>query len=238
MKRLVFLLTVFTALHAQAAESAAPFDLTGVWMPTSIGPDGERHQVFPDKLPYLPETEAGLAAYEAGYNPVVDDASRSCLPYGMPRQMLVRAQYPTEIIQTDDRITMIVELHNDVRRIYMDGRQKPSGLLPSFMGFSTGHWDGEELVIETSALRPGGYPDPKSTQMTVTEHLRLVDGGEAGDMIELKMIINDPVYYSAPYTATTYFRQYDGLEMGEYFCSEDLWRQNLDGRTGDYIPWR
>ncbi len=238
MKRLIALLVVFTSIQAQAANNPAPVDLTGVWMPTAIGPTGERTQVFPENLPFLPETEAGRAAYEANYNPVVDDASRSCLPYGMPRQMLVRAQYPTEIIQTDDRITMIVELHNDVRRIYLDGRQKPDGLLPSFMGFSTGHWEKDELVIETTGIRPGGYPEPKSTDLKVTERIRLVDGGDAGTMLELKMVIDDPVYYAAPFTAINYFRQYDGLEMGEYFCSEDLWRQNLDGRTGDYIPWR
>ncbi len=226
----------FIGRAAIAAE--ASFDMTGVWMPTAIGPDDERTQVYPDGIPYLPETDAARAAFEANYNPVVDDPSRSCLPYGMPRQMLVRAQYPTEIIQTGDRLTMVVELHNDVRRIYLDGRQRQDGQLPSYMGFSTGHWEGDTLVIETTDIRANGFPNPQSDKLKVTERIRMVDGGDVGDMLEFSMTIDDPAYYSRPFTAINYFRQYPGLEMGEYFCSEDLWRQNLDGKTGEYIPWR
>lgn len=250
MKRLwPLVITCIPALVAcgaeQATEASAPAasavpaapDISGVWMPTAIGPDGERTQVMAPNVPYLPEVSEAIAAFRANYNPVVDDAARSCLPYGMPRQMLVRAQYPMEVIQTDGEITLIFELHNDTRHIHLDARPFPQGLLPTWMGYSVGAWEDNELQVETRSMREHGYPDPQSTELRVTERVRVVESAEAGPMLEWELTLTDPRTYSAPVVARNYFRRYPDLQMGEYFCSEDLWRQNLDGRS-ENIPWR
>jgi hypothetical protein len=227
----------YEAAESRPSAAVAPPDISGVWMPTAIGPDGARTQVMAPDIPYLPDVNAAIAAFRANYNPVVDDAARSCLPYGMPRQMLVRAQYPMEVIQADDAITLIFELHNDTRRIHMDGRPFPQGLLPTWMGYSVGAWAGDELLVETRSMREHGFPDPQSTALRVTERVRLVQSAEAGPMLEWELTLDDPRTYSAPVVARNYFRRYPDLQMGEYFCSEDLWRQNLDGRS-ENIPWR
>jgi len=73
--------------------------------------------------------------------------------------------------------------------------------------------------------------------MSITERFRFVESAQAGRMIELSITLNDPLTYTQPFTVVTYFRQYEDLQMGEYFCSEDLWRQSLDSKSG-YIPWR
>lgn len=238
LERLVFgFLASFTCMYGLAAEVAGPVDLTGVWMPTAISPSGERNRTWPEKPPFLPEVAAEHDEYRRNYDPVVDDAGRSCLPYGMPYQMLLVAQYPMEIVQTRDRITLIFELHNDARRIYLDGRKQPSGLLPSWMGHSIGHWEDQTLVIDTQGVREGRMPRPHSPALSVTERIRVVQSAEAGKMLELQMTVNDLLTYSTPFTVKQYFRQYPDLEIGEYFCSEDLWQQNLSGHEG-YIPWR
>jgi hypothetical protein len=224
------------AQSPQAPQSTYP-DISGVWMPTAIGPDGERVQVMAPDIPYLSDVSEAMAEIRANYNPVVDDANRSCLPYGMPHQMMVRAQYPMEVIQTDDEITLVFELHNDTRHIHMDGRAFPQGLLPTWMGYSIGEWNGSELVVETRAMREHGYPEPQSLEMHVTERVRIVESESAGPMLEWEQTLTDPLTYSEPVIARNYFRRYPDLQMGEYFCSEDLWRQNLDGRS-ENIPWR
>lgn len=224
------------AQSARAAQTAVP-DISGVWMPTAIGPDGQRVQVMDPDVPYVPEVSAMLAAVRENYNPVVDDSNRSCLPYGMPHQMMVRAQYPMEVIQTDDEIMLVFELHNDTRHIHMDGRSFPQGLLPTWMGYSVGEWKDGELHVETRAMRERGYPDPQSVQMRVEERVRVVESESAGQMLEWEMTLTDPLTYTEPVVARNYFRRYPDLQMGEYFCSEDLWRQNIDGRSED-IPWR
>jgi hypothetical protein len=225
------------APSALSTQSAAYPDISGVWMPTAIGPDGERVQVIGPDVPYLPDVAEAMAEIRANYNPVVDDVNRSCLPYGMPHQMTVRAQYPMEVIQTDDEIMLVFELHNDTRHIHMDGRSIPQGLMPTWMGYSVGAWQNGELQVETRGTREHGYPNPQSLEMRVTERVRIVDSEAAGPMLEWELTYNDPLTYSAPVVARNYFRRYPDLQMGEYFCSEDLWRQNLDGRS-ENIPWR
>lgn len=219
--------------------TAAPIDLTGIWMPTAIGPDGERNRTWPEKPPFLPEVQVEYDAYSAlmESNAKEFDAARSCLPYVMPRPMLVTAQYPLDFIQTDTQLTIVFELHSDVRRIFLDGREPPSGLLPTWMGYSTGRWDGESLVVTTTAVRDATMPRPHGPQAAITERFRLIADREGKQMLENEITISDAEHYVEPITVKNYFRQHEGLEMGEYFCSEDLWRQNLSGVDSE-IPWR
>jgi hypothetical protein len=222
-----------------AAENVAPVDLSGVWMPTAIGPDGNRNRTWPQNPPFLPDARRAYEAYRAHIDADEEeyDSARSCLPYIMPHPMLLVAQYPLEIVQTAGRVTMIFELHNDVRRIYMDGRTPPTGLLASFMGYSVGHWDGDTLVVRTTGVRDGTMAYPHGPRMVVTERLRLIADKDGKTMLEDELTIDDPGTYSAPFKVRNFFRQYPGVEVGEYFCSEDLWRQNLSGNDTK-IPWR
>jgi len=222
---------------AEATLNKIQANFGGIWMPTVYSPDGSRTQRYPDSMPYLPAVQQGLENYRANYNAEVDDASRSCLPYGMPRQMLGRAQYPFEFIFTEDRLTILTELHNDIRRIYLDGRLTPQGLLPTWMGYSTGEWQGDTLIITTTNLRESDYPNPQSTQVILTERYALVSSNDMGTMLALELTIDDPKVFSKPISVRNHFRRYPEVEMGEYFCTEDLWRQNIDNRS-DAIPWR
>jgi hypothetical protein len=229
---------VLVAALAEAAPSP-PVDFTGVWMPTALGPDGNRNRTWPAMPPMLPAVQKAYDDYRvrADANPEEYDNARSCLPYIMPRPMLVVAQYPLEIQQTSDRLTMIFELHNDVRRIYLDGRAPPSGLRPTWMGYSVGHWDGDALVVRTTSVRDGTSDQPHGPSLALTERFRLVKDKDGQTMLEDEITVDDPATYSAPFTARNYFRQRPGVEIGEYFCSEDLWQQNLSGNTTK-IPWR
>ncbi len=224
---------------AAASEKPGPIDINGVWMPTAIGPDGQRNRNWPEHPPFLPAVQKAYDAYRANLktDPEDFDEERNCLPYGMPYQMLLVAQYPMEIIQTKDRMTMIFELHNDARRIYMDGRTAPSGLQPTWFGYSIGHWDGDTLSITTTSVRDGSMSRPHGPRLVITERLHLIKDKDGKTMLEDDMTIDDPGTYSEPFTTKTYFRQHPGLEIGEYFCSEDLWHRNLAGKDTD-IPWR
>jgi len=228
---------VLAASSAVAAEE--PPNLSGVWMPTVIAPDGSRNRAWPENPPFRPEVQAAYETYKQklAANPEDYDEARNCLPYGMPYQMLLVAQYPMEIVDTGDRLTMIFELHNDVRRIHLDDGPPPTGLRPGFQGYSIGHWVGDTLYIETTHIREGGMPRPHGPRLRITEHIRLIADQEGTPMLEDVMTIDDPDTYTEPFTTRTYFRRQAGLEMGEYFCSEDLWRLNLSGKDST-IPWR
>ena len=224
-----------------AADKQSPTgrNINGVWMPTAIGPDGQRNRTWPADPPFLPPVKKAYDEFRAGVkiDPEDFDEERNCLPYGMPYNMLLVAQYPLEIVQTNGQVTIIFELHNDARRIYLDGRKEPSGLQASWMGFSTGHWEGDTLVVKTTSVRDGTMTRPHGPQMVIQERLHLISDTKGETMLEDEITIDDPGTYSEPIVVKNYFRQHPGLEVGEYFCSEDLWRRNLADEDTE-IPWR
>ena len=84
------------------------------------------------------------------------------------------------------------------RVIYMDGRPHPSDYAPrTFMGFSTGTWDGNNLRVRTthlkeSWLRRNGLM--RSEKAALTERLIRHE-----DTLIWVFMIDDPVYLSEPY---------------------------------------
>jgi len=215
--------------------SAAPPDLTGVWMPET-----KRTEALPRPLPFTPPVQAAFDLARKTYDEHLDDAGRNCLPYGMPQSMLGTAAYPYEIIQTPNRITMLFELHMGVRRIYMDGRSIPADAMRTRMGYSVGRWEGSTLVVETAALSPQSSGFRRSERMRITERFELLTGpGEPeGKALRVHITIDDPVTYTHPLVVNKYYRYGTGkFEMSEYFCTEDLWQQIYSGNESR-IPWR
>ncbi len=61
-----------------------------------------------------------------------------------------------QIVQTADTVMILVEMPHDVRMIHLDDTAPPAGMR-KWMGHSTGRWEGETLVVETSRLRKEQY---------------------------------------------------------------------------------
>jgi hypothetical protein len=226
---------LFLILLLPLALPAAPPDLSGVWMPET-----KRTEALPRPLPLTPEVQAAVDLARKTYDENLDDTGRNCLPYGMPQSMLGTAAYPHEIIQKPDRITMLFELHMGVRRIYLDGRKIPADAMPTRMGYSVGHWEGSILVVETGALLPQNTGQRRSARMRITERFELLTGPSErkGKGLRVQITIEDPLTYTRPMTVNKYYTYGTGeFEMGEYFCSEDLWQQIYSGNQSR-IPWR
>ena len=67
----------------------------------------------------------------------------------------IQGPFPFEIHQTPELIVFKYEYFDQVRLIFMDGRDHPPADAPhSKVGHSVGHWEGDELVIETTHLAP------------------------------------------------------------------------------------
>jgi len=96
-------------------------------------------------------------------------------------------------------ILFLYETFGMIRRIYMDGRTMPEYLPPSLMGFSVGHWEGEELVIATTNYAPGlltGNGVSQYGDMVVRERYRLVDEGRG---LEGEALIMAPQTFEKPW---------------------------------------
>ena len=85
--------------------------------------------------------------------------------------------------------------------IWMDGRPRPSKNAPHDQtGFTTGVWNGNELIATTTHLKTGYIRRngaASSDQATITTHFR-----RHGDMLTLTLFMEDPVYLTEPYILT------------------------------------
>src|SRR5579864_4319053 len=51
------------------------------------------------------------------------------------------------------------EVDGSYRQIYTDGRPLPKDMSPSWLGYSTAHWDGDTLVVETEGFNDRTWLD-------------------------------------------------------------------------------
>jgi hypothetical protein len=151
------------------------------------------------------------------------DPAARCIPQGMPSMMAMA--YGMEVMQIKDKITMYGELNDQYRRIFLDGRRPSRKVLndPTYAGYSTGHWEGDTLVVDTVALNANSLIDaasPHSEELRVRERIRFT----SPDVIEDRMTITDPRALLEPYeTVRTYRRAMPGNdELREFACPESL----------------
>ncbi len=150
------------------AQASAP-DISGFWAP-SFEP-GPRDQSLLDKLP--PDTvlveDTGVEEFprgEFGGLKLKPDALRHAEQWQPENDMSlqrvclvpsivysIQGPFPFEIIQTAEVTIFKYEYFDQIRLIYTDGRAHPPADAPhTKMGFSTGRWEGDELVVETSHI--------------------------------------------------------------------------------------
>jgi len=151
------------------------------------------------------------------------DYSAKCLPPGMPAMMSMA--YGMEVMQTKDKITFFSELNDALRRVYLDGRKPSAKVLddPTYAGYSTGHWEGDTLVVDTVALHTQSFIEgftPHSEEMTVHERIRL----QEPTLLEDRITVTDPKALTKPWqTVKTYRKAGPGKdELREFACPEGL----------------
>ncbi|MBV8843371.1 MAG: hypothetical protein JO307_11225 [Bryobacterales bacterium] len=153
-------------------------------------------------------------------NKMKDDPEGFCLPPGVPRMMYT--PYPTEIFQMPDRILFIYEGGAHVWRIiWMDGRELPKDPNPTFLGYSVGHWEGDTLVVNSIGFNTETWLDaaghPHGEQLKVTEKFTRPNM----NTLRLEATIDDPEYYTQPWTVVTTATWRPGQELMEYICQEN-----------------
>lgn len=107
-------------------------------------------------------------------------------------------------------------------RIYTDGRAVPDDPDPSWMGYSVGHWEGNNtFVVETVGFNEKTWLDrlghPHSDQFHVTERFRRVDA----DHLQLDITMTDPKALAKPWSTTFYYENRPNWELGEISCAGD-----------------
>jgi hypothetical protein len=170
-----------------------------------------------------PAAEQRMAALAKAVNPLLPSTweDRSLFERCISRGPL--ASLPTlygnglRIVQAPGVVAISHEMIHEARVIALDGRV-PTETLHSYMGYSTGKWDGDSLVIETSGFT-------NKTALAGTRHsdkLRVVERltRTAEDTITYEATVTDPGTWTAPWKVSVPLTTQPGYQVYPYECHE------------------
>jgi hypothetical protein len=136
-------------------------------------------------------------------------ASRaSCRPPGVPEFLVHGAGFQAiHILQTEKEVVMINDGDTQIRHIYMNAPHSEH-LTPSYYGESVGHYEGDDLVVDTvgfndKTLVDDRYNLPHTTELHVVERLKLINDGKG---LEVDFTVDDPGAFNAPWSGIVRYR--------------------------------
>ena len=182
----------------------------------------------------LPYTDWGLKRWKT-YDPVNDgDYAGSCLPFGMSRN--INSPHGTQIVQNDAAIALLFEQNTWFHWIPTNGAKWPTDLPPSWNGLSTGHWEGDTLIVETSGFN--GYTRLDTSGHPHSKQLKLINTFTRIDArtIQHTVTVHDPKTYTQDWMNVRTWRVKPASDViMEYSCEEN----NLDNLfSGAIKKWQ
>jgi hypothetical protein len=227
--------TTIAAWAAGAADESKP-DFTGVW--GTYSESGGRRPGGPPPggavrdLPFTPEGQRRHDEYNKLLGPERANPAAYCTDYGMPWMMETAGGYPLEFIQRSDQLTIIYEVEDELRRVYLNGRGIPKEKrLPNRDGYSVGHWEGGTLVVETTDLADGeDQMHPHSDQASIVERFSLGTDKMGRKVLSYSATMTDPVYYTRPITIERKFSPTAEGYIVPYRCTDEFWNALIDAR--------
>ena len=223
------------AWSAAAPRARGKPDLAGVWSPDGVPlPEGVLNVEIDLDLPKhfidvgadlppgttLPlQPWAAKVVEERQANQGTDDPLAHCRPTGMP--LINAVPLPFKIVQTRDLILILYEENSIFRQIFMNGRRPAPDPEPRFLGYSSGRWEGDELVVDTVGFNDRHWLDesgrPLTEKLRLTERFRRPDAGH----LEIRITVDDPGAYTAPIDYTIKATLVPDEDLLEYFCTDN-----------------
>ena len=170
-----------------------------------------------DSLPYRPWA-AELVKTRTPEKRLTDPLSH-CLPIGVVR--LHTFVGFKKITQTPRLVVILYEYNASYRQIMTDGRPLPADPNPSWNGYSSGKWEGDTLVVETTGFRDDQWLDisgtPATDAMRITERFRRVNYGN----LEIELTVDDLKTYTKPWTVKLHQTLKLDTDLLDYMCLEN-----------------
>ena len=165
--------------------------------------------MFKGGYPLTDAGRAALAQWDAS-----SAALNDCMPKAMP--LLMITPYPIEFVRDGEDIVIRIEEDDAERRIHMGQASPPDE--HSFVGFSTGTWDGDTLVVETTHLQAELFSLEGVRQ---SENIRIVERfmpSADGERMDYRITISDPETFTEDFELTRYFIWRPDLTVSAYDC--------------------
>ena len=180
-------------------------DFSGVWLIYR-----DRYPEEPAALPW-----AAAIAKERIASNRKDAPHTRCLPDGFPVPG-ASSPWMTKFLQTSSLLVMLFEDAPGFRQVFLDGRNHPPDPNPSWLGHSTGRWEGDTLVVDTVGFNDrswiGVYPHTEG--LHTVERYRRVEYGR----LEISVVFEDPGTFTRPWTMNLIWHLAPDDDLIEYVC--------------------
>lgn len=147
------------------------------------------------------------------------DPGSNCRPTGIVK--MHTSPFYRKVIQTPGLILILTERDAEFRQIFTDGRPLPANPQPSPNGYSTAHWEGDTLVVESNGFSDGEWLDRDGSPLTdaalITERFTRPSFGT----IEIALTVNDPKAYTRPWTVKLNQHIAIDTDLLNYYCMEN-----------------
>jgi hypothetical protein len=207
--------------------------LEGVWLGDNWMPAGARRNPPSRNVKTSKLLPAGQKIFDARMEDhMVNDPKTKCMPNGVPHANT--EPYPFEIVHTPEKTLILYEMYNLRRSVFTDGRVLPKNIkdfTPTWMGYSVGHWEGDEFVVETTGFNDLVWPidmggHPSSDALFVTERFKRVDFGH----MDLNVTIDDPKIYESKWTQPYRYTLLPDTDVLEFICENNRSEQHMVGK--------
>lgn len=199
-------------------------DFSGLW--SSPGFSTKYLQNLVADGPAAPMQPWAAALYkERLLNDGKDRPSGKCLPHSVTD--FDAHHMPKKVIQTPGLLVLLFESFHSFRQIYTDGRPLPKDPEPGWFGYSSGKWEGETLVVETTGINEKTWLDdgghPHTDALHVTERFRRPNFGH----MEVQVTIDDPKAYTKPWTVKLPWEYVADSDLLDWVCENEKDFQHL-----------
>jgi hypothetical protein len=182
------------------------------------------------RVPLRPEAEARRDANAARENESFDFMSvwDRCITRGVPGGMFPAGYNNAyQIVQTPGYIVIHYEMIHEARIIPLDRRPHLGEAVRQWNGDPRGRWDGNTLIVETTNFDDRGWIAtqaaagrikgvPQSEALRVVERFTPIDA----DTIDYQVVIDDPKFYTRPWTVSVPMHRDPAYQIFEYACHE------------------
>ena len=152
-----------------------------------------------------------------------------------------------EIRYAARKVWMIYQYNHEVRQIFMDGRDHPEDFVEDpftrwWNGHSTGSWDGDTFVVDTTNIRNETLLDNQGHEhkkLHVVERIRRVDA----NTLEIERTLTDPDAFTTPHKTRATLKLMPNMAFQENVICDQYYVRKVGFGFGGLLgindhPWQ
>jgi hypothetical protein len=184
-------------------------DLSGFWVQPRAG--GPPQATGPEQAEALPWAEEIQRERRASL--MRDISTSRCLPFSITSRSRGKFVHTPSLL-------VILDSEEPPRQIFLDGREHPKDLNPTWQGDSVGHWEGDTLVVDSIGFNGLAWT---ADALPSTELLHVIERYHRTDLghLEREITTEDPPVFRKPWTQKQIYNLDANEDIEENICTEN-----------------